>query len=123
MIRLPPRSKRTDTLCPYTTLFRSCPAQHDEIVFEIVANLQRRLVFQQRPQLGEHEMAGKLLRRFGKQPVAAMADGDVTGPAGRGRERQDRKSGVEGQRVSGRVDLGGRRNISKTETVIDGQAT
>src|SRR3546814_18652466 len=23
MIRLPPRSKRTDTLCPYTTLFRS----------------------------------------------------------------------------------------------------
>src|SRR3546814_20711878 len=23
MIRLPPRSSRTDTLCPYTTLFRS----------------------------------------------------------------------------------------------------
>src|SRR3546814_4865885 len=26
MIRLPPRSTRTDTLCPYTTLFRSCSA-------------------------------------------------------------------------------------------------
>src|SRR3546814_2771881 len=26
MIRLPPRSTRTDTLFPYTTLFRSCPA-------------------------------------------------------------------------------------------------
>src|SRR3546814_18973824 len=26
MIRLPPRSTRTDTLVPYTTLFRSCPA-------------------------------------------------------------------------------------------------
>src|SRR3546814_9604100 len=26
MIRLPPRSTRTDTLCPYTTLFRSIPA-------------------------------------------------------------------------------------------------
>src|SRR3546814_2813722 len=25
MIRLPPRSTRTDTLCPYTTLFRSTP--------------------------------------------------------------------------------------------------
>src|SRR3546814_8869645 len=24
MIRRPPRSTRTDTLCPYTTLFRSC---------------------------------------------------------------------------------------------------
>src|SRR3546814_5876296 len=24
MIRLPPRSTRTDTLCPYTTLFRTC---------------------------------------------------------------------------------------------------
>src|SRR3546814_9739394 len=26
MIRLPPRSTRTDTLLPYTTLFRSCSA-------------------------------------------------------------------------------------------------
>src|SRR3546814_10506395 len=28
MIRRPPRSTRTDTLCPYTTLFRSQHAQH-----------------------------------------------------------------------------------------------
>src|SRR3546814_3696474 len=27
MIRRPPRSTRTDTLFPYTTLFRSCPAE------------------------------------------------------------------------------------------------
>src|SRR3546814_19996241 len=27
MIRRPPRSTRTDTLFPYTTLFRSCPGQ------------------------------------------------------------------------------------------------
>src|SRR3546814_12511693 len=26
MIRRPPRSTRTDTLCPYTTLFRSAPS-------------------------------------------------------------------------------------------------
>src|SRR3546814_13442605 len=30
MIRRPPRSTRTDTLFPYTTLFRSQPAQVDE---------------------------------------------------------------------------------------------
>src|SRR3546814_1308093 len=29
MIRLPPRSTRTDTLCPYTTLFRSCTIVDD----------------------------------------------------------------------------------------------
>src|SRR3546814_16863482 len=32
MIRLPPRSTRTDTLFPYTTLFRSCPA--DKVILE-----------------------------------------------------------------------------------------
>src|SRR3546814_1761391 len=31
MIRRPPRSKRTDTLFPYTTLFRSVPAE--QVVF------------------------------------------------------------------------------------------
>src|SRR3546814_8823857 len=30
MIRRPPRSTRTDTLFPYTTLFRSQPRPHDE---------------------------------------------------------------------------------------------
>src|SRR3546814_10445084 len=32
MIRLPPRSTRTDTLFPYTTLFRS-PTHHDVVAF------------------------------------------------------------------------------------------
>src|SRR3546814_5442034 len=31
MIRLPPRSTRTDTLSPYTTLFRSCSQQHESM--------------------------------------------------------------------------------------------
>src|SRR3546814_6412726 len=30
MIRRPPRSTRTDTLFPYTTLFRSCPQRQAE---------------------------------------------------------------------------------------------
>src|SRR3546814_20360462 len=33
MIRLPPRSTRTDTLFPYTTLFRSC-SLHDAVAGE-----------------------------------------------------------------------------------------
>src|SRR3546814_10276263 len=28
MLRRPPRSTRTDTLCPYTTLFRSLPSEN-----------------------------------------------------------------------------------------------
>src|SRR3546814_9338311 len=30
MIRLPPRSTRTDTLFPYATLFRSCPPNYSD---------------------------------------------------------------------------------------------
>src|SRR3546814_2658578 len=36
MIRRPPRSTRTDTLCPYTTLFRSYPCI--EVGYRVVAN-------------------------------------------------------------------------------------
>src|SRR3546814_12215230 len=35
MIRRPPRSTRTDTLFPYTTLFRSLVVDADEEVFEM----------------------------------------------------------------------------------------
>src|SRR3546814_4959873 len=55
MIRRPPRSTRTDTLFPYTTLFRSGVAtpilkyyarkeNHDPRVAEIVGLLERRLI-------------------------------------------------------------------------------
>src|SRR3546814_10284617 len=33
MIRRPPRSTRTDTLFPYTTLFRSCAPEGENLVF------------------------------------------------------------------------------------------
>src|SRR3546814_5853190 len=39
MIRLPPRSTRTDTLFPYTTLFRSSP------VLQNIARRKRRAMF------------------------------------------------------------------------------
>src|SRR3546814_13140596 len=34
MIRRPPRSTRTDTLFPYTTLFRSLPRKAGNVIFE-----------------------------------------------------------------------------------------
>src|SRR3546814_7075532 len=40
MIRRPPRSTRTDTLFPYTTLFRSMPGQHQRVVRKAAEHLQ-----------------------------------------------------------------------------------
>src|SRR3546814_3958737 len=37
MIRLPPRSTRTDTLFPYTTLFRSAGIERDDLYLDAVA--------------------------------------------------------------------------------------
>src|SRR3546814_8221943 len=37
MIRRPPRSTRTDTLFPYTTLFRSPPVDRDRLAGQIIA--------------------------------------------------------------------------------------
>src|SRR3546814_5853601 len=34
MLRRPPRSTRTDTLCPYTTLFRSIDLNPDKAIFD-----------------------------------------------------------------------------------------
>src|SRR3546814_20114271 len=39
MIRRPPRSTRTDTLCPYTTLFRSGPAEAAAMAAEAESGL------------------------------------------------------------------------------------
>src|SRR3546814_14781120 len=38
MIRRPPRSTRTDTLFPYTTLFRSCLFTPNEVAKDLVAD-------------------------------------------------------------------------------------
>src|SRR3546814_21011122 len=43
MIRRPPRSTRTDTLCPYTTLFRSIRAAQILLTHEDLADRRRYL--------------------------------------------------------------------------------
>src|SRR3546814_15721639 len=69
MIRRPPRSTRTDTLFPYTTLFRS------------VARLARSLVL-----AGEIERIGeRRRRRWAARPLVLLADRRVI--AGRRHER------------------------------------
>src|SRR3546814_14576685 len=110
MIRRPPRSTRTDTLFPYTTLFRSRPADRS----------------------GRAWRAGGRLRRDGSG-LSRIADGDLQHPRAEGvpvgahgvlrgadgdRDRRqsdprDRKSVVEGKSVSVRVERGGRRIIKK----------
>src|SRR3546814_15353976 len=116
MLRRPPRSTRTDTLFPYTTLFRS-PRQGDGAEPDGAALCQcavRAVVASRRDRScaghGRREdrcrRAGRLLRpgrchaRHGAEPPVAAA---LPGA---------RKSVVEGKSVAERVDLGGRR-ISK----------
>src|SRR3546814_21028850 len=54
MIRRPPRSTRTDTLFPYTTLFRSIrPLNLDEGAQKLLEGDGRRLLAQARNALGE----------------------------------------------------------------------
>src|SRR3546814_6695088 len=50
MIRRPPRSTRTDTLFPYTTLFRS-----EKAVRKVVTNRRRTAISPGRKKLGERE--------------------------------------------------------------------
>src|SRR3546814_16835173 len=115
MIRRPPRSTRTDTLFPYTTLFRSRPAAGDPLGSRHPpgAASQRRCGRAAAawctgagrkcasPDVGEP--ASSVIRRGGGASLAAVGGGDGT----------DRKSVVEGKSVSVRVYLGGRRNIKK----------
>src|SRR3546814_20169096 len=101
MIRRPPRSTRTDTLFPYTTLFRSgC-------------------------RIGGHctGSAGTGPRRCQRRSAQEYGFAEVQPPHKGGRRSRlishirkqapDRKSVVSGKSVSVRVDLGGRRIIKK----------
>src|SRR3546814_19141589 len=61
MIRRPPRSTRTDTLFPYTTLFRSRAALDDADAERVHQDVPRRQFL--RHHLGEREAGGAAERR------------------------------------------------------------
>src|SRR3546814_11901503 len=113
MIRRPPRSTRTDTLFPYTTLFRSSRS----------AAGKSGTPDQVRGDEGLGEPGKEALDRGGRRlwvldhrDVADMVEDLRLRARDSGfedGEAADRKSVVEGKRVSVRVDLGGRRIIKK----------
>src|SRR3546814_13814603 len=129
MIRRPPMSTRTDTLFPYTTLFRS-------------PRPSRRRRGLLHPDPGHHGTAPGGTDPRGHERVAgapgARADGDPVPverrPVGGGREAAahhagtaggegrgrtgERKSVVEGKSVAVRVELGGSRSLKKNKSNI-----
>src|SRR3546814_20044905 len=118
MIRRPPRSTRTDTLFPYTTLFRSgrrllewremradqpgFTVLDDDIGFGDLCTAGTQAL--DLPAL-EHETGLVALFNEIFEPGAAV-DGDH--PVGHGRIFLNREGVVEGKGVSDRVGLGGR---------------
>src|SRR3546814_15426883 len=110
MIRRPPRSTRTDTRFPYTTLFRSrhprgggdpwIPGRRQEFAAEAAST-------------GSPGNLRILRASVGKQVGFRRADEVVLAQAAHVVGGIDRKSVVEGKSVSVRVDLGCRRIIKK----------
>src|SRR3546814_11481634 len=102
MIRRPPRSTRTDTLFPYTTLFRS------------PLRLRR-----QRRRLGDGRRRLDLCRPVSADRLVGERDQDQHGCADdKGEDAEDRKSVVWGKSGSVRVEPGGRRPINKKKTKL-----
>src|SRR3546814_20701874 len=90
MIRRPPRSTRTDTLVPYTTLFRSvrivATAQHRQmldqvlVAFGLAPDIDLDIM---RPDQSLPELTARLLLRLDRvfadeAPDAVLAQGDTT---------------------------------------------
>src|SRR3546814_21018799 len=113
MIRRPLRSTRTDTLCPYTTLFRSLDAELIETVIGLAAERHLgvrehllHLLADQRVEVGLAARIG-----FERRIAPGLADRTLQHLL----RIQDRKSVVSGKSVSVRVALGGRRILKKTK--------
>src|SRR3546814_16668560 len=114
MLRRPPRSTRTDTLFPYTTLFRSArtavpgPAGHDLHGQRPGQPVARVPVGDGQPRRARpHPSAAEGRRPAHRGP--RQGQGPAAVPPGEGGDRQ---SVVQGKSVSVRVDVGGRRIIN-----------
>src|SRR3546814_18345243 len=114
MIRRPPRSTRTDTLFPYTTLFRS-----DRMGAPRGGGRPQTAGRRARTdRAGLHPCAHRggrsaLPSEFGPRHTRRNGGRRDRRRAGGTARSRDRKSVVEGKSVSVRVDLGGRRLIQK----------
>src|SRR3546814_12237637 len=118
MIRRPPRATRTDTLCPYTTLFRSADAKaRDAFEHEVEASLVECLDIDDPPDATDIVERGRLAILFAGKP-AWLDHPDL--PVAREhlphhrRIARDRKSVGQGKSGHVGVDLGGSRLYKKT---------
>src|SRR3546814_18586917 len=109
MIRRPPRSTRTDTLFPYTTLFRSHRIGLGTAVDRQRALVERGADLRDRREL-EPVIDDMLVHIVGEHPHVGVAFDDL---AQRSEERR------VGKELSVRVDLGGRRIIKKNNYTSD----
>src|SRR3546814_15053469 len=101
MIRRPPRSTRTDTLFPYTTLFLSIPLPQADLVHALglISNLVwRRRRCWCRMSSGTEKAGDQRRRRCNRSRWSGHHSALIL---------LDRKSVLSGTSVSVRVDLGG----------------
>src|SRR3546814_17190184 len=106
MIRRPPRSTRTDTLFPYTTLFRSVLLR-----CRGVSHIASTASFTE-------SVSKKISEARDESAQCASAKWDVRGDHG-AFDAGDRKSVVKGKSVSVRVDLCGRRHYTEKKNNQD----
>src|SRR3546814_15608241 len=109
MILRPPRSTRTDTLFPYTTLFRSIAEAGAQRIADQAFDNRVVGALAQVGELVDPMMGGSVPADFLQADhvgVDLLQDRDDA-------SHIDRKSVASGKSVSVRVDLGGRRIIKK----------
>src|SRR3546814_17585609 len=125
MIGRPPRSTRTDTLCPYTTLFRSGEGWRDEgrrDGTQFLPLRSRRDVGRQRVSARARVARGAAIGGYRALDLAHPSqDRDERRAVRRSVAARDRpaarQSVVWGTSVSVRVDLGGRGYTKKKKTL------
>src|SRR3546814_13150839 len=122
LMRGPPRSTRTVPLFPYTTLFQSGrPARrrdgpHREQSFRPGARQGKLFGDHRRRGRGDRQQLGRPDDRGQSCKPARRTRPQGGVRRGLERPRLDRKSVVEGNSVTVRVDLGGRRTLKKKNT-------
>src|SRR3546814_18218429 len=122
MIRRPPRSTRTDTLFPYTTLFRAIPfgSMEGRLVEAAPAVAVEAGVMSRAALEGADGTlaGGMILEALDGMPAVPLHGMEGARPRAvhpmTSEAVTDRKSVVWGKRVSGVVDRGGGRSIQKT---------
>src|SRR3546814_15502732 len=116
MIRRPPRSTRTDTLFPYTTLFRSARSKGRAPLHMVSAwaSRQRLVLGQEAVDAKSNEITAIPLLLERLELTGALVTIDAIGTQAAIARSEERR---EGKSVSVRVDLGGRRIIKKKKKI------